>query len=107
MRSGLGWRSLDPVEAVAAVHEIENKDTLLRVAYEARNPEARRLAVLKTGDRELMASFARTDISPIVRRRLVRELDDIELVRYIYRNDSDWSVRDSALGRLKKLEQEE
>ena len=26
MRSGLGWRSLDPVEAVADVHSIENKD---------------------------------------------------------------------------------
>ena len=106
MRSGLGWRSLDPVEAVAAVHEIENKDTLLRIAYEARNPEARRLAVLKIGDKELMASFAKHDISPIVRRRLVRELDDIELVRYIRQNDSDWSVRDSALGRLKTLEEE-
>lgn len=106
MRSGLGWRSLDPVEAVAAVHEIENKNTLLQVAYEARNPEARRLAVLKTGDKGLMASFAKSDISPIVRRRLVRELDDIELVRYIRQNDSDWSVRESALGRLKQLEQE-
>jgi hypothetical protein len=37
---------------------------------------------------------------------MVRELDDIELVRSIYQNDSDWSVRDSALGRLKTLEQE-
>jgi hypothetical protein len=27
-------------------------------------------------------------------------------VRYIRQNDSDWSVRDSALGRLKTLEEE-
>jgi hypothetical protein len=47
MRSGLGWRSLNPVEAVAAVHSIENKDLLFRIAYEARNPEARRLALIR------------------------------------------------------------
>lgn len=107
MRSGLGWRSLDPVEAVADVHSIDNKDSLLRIAHEARNPEARRLALLKIGDKELMAIYAQSDISPIVRRRLVRELDDIELVRHISKNDQDWSVRDSALTRLKKLEEED
>lgn len=53
-----------------------------------------------------MASLAKHNHTPIVRRRLVRELDDIELVRYIRQNDSDWSVRESALGRLKQLEQE-
>ena len=106
MRSGLGWRSLDPIEAVADVHSIENKDMLFRIAYEARNPEARRLALLKMGDKRLMATFAQSDPSPIVRRRMVRELDDIELGRYIRKNDSDWSVRESALGRLKQLEQE-
>ena len=51
MRSGLGWQSLDPMEAVAAVHSIENKNLLLRIAYEARNPEARRLALIKMGDK--------------------------------------------------------
>lgn len=25
MRSGLGWQSLDPMEAVAAVHSIDNR----------------------------------------------------------------------------------
>ena len=98
MRSGLGWRSLNPVEAVADVHSIENKDLLLRIAYEARNPEARRLALIKTGDKRLMASFAQSDSSPIVRRRMVRELDDIELVRRIAENDDDRSARVSDRG---------
>ena len=104
MRSGLGWRSLNPVEAVADVHSIENKDLLLRIAYEARNPEARRLALIKMGDKRLMASFAQSDSSPIVRRRMVRELDDIELVRRIAENDDDRSVRESADQRLTQLE---
>ena len=104
MRSGLGWQSLDPMEAVAAVHSIENKNLLLRIAYEARNPEARRLALIKMGDKELMASFAQSDISPIVRRRMVRELDDIELVSRIADNDDDRSVRESARQRLTQLE---
>ena len=104
MRSGLGWQSLDPMEAVAAVHSIENKNLLLRIAYEARNPEARRLALIKMGDKELMASFAQSDISPIVRRRMVRELDDIELVSRIADNDDDRSVRESARQRLAQLE---
>ena len=104
MRSGLGWRSLNPVEAVADVHAIENRDLLLRIAYEARNPEARRLALIKMGDKRLMASFAQSDSSPIVRRRMVRELDDIELVRRIAENDDDRSVRESAGQRLTQLE---
>ena len=104
MRSGLGWRSLNPVEAVADVHSIENKDLLLRIAYEARNPEARRLALIKMGDKRLMAAFAQSDSAPIVRRRMVRELDDIELVRQIAENDDDRSVRDSARQRLAQLE---
>lgn len=104
MRSGLGWQSLNPVEAVAAVHSVENKDLLLRIAYEARNPEARRLALIKMGDKGLMASFAQSDSSPIVRRRMVRELDDIELVRRIAENDDDRSVRESADQRLTQLE---
>ena len=104
MRSGLGWRSLDPVEAVADVHSIENKDTLLQIAHEARNPEARRLALIKMGDKRLMEAFARSDLSPIVRRRMVRELDDIELVRSIAEDDDDRSVRDSAYQRLAQLE---
>ena len=105
MRSGLGWRSLNPVEAVADVHSIENRDLLLRIAYEARNPEARRLALIKMGDKRLMASFAQSDSSPIVRRRMVRELDDIELVRRIAENDDDRSVRESADQRLTQLEE--
>ena len=104
MRSGLGWQSLDPMEAVAAVHSIENKNLLLRIAYEARNPEARRLALIKMGDKGLMASFAQSDIFPIVRRRMVRELDDIELVSRIADNDDDRSVRESARQRLAQLE---
>jgi hypothetical protein len=106
MRSGLGWRSLNPVEAVADVHSIENKDTLFRIAHEARNPEARRLALIKMGDKRLMAAFAQSDCSPIVRRRMVRELDDIALVRHIAENDDDRSVRESAAQRLAQLERE-
>ena len=103
MRSGLGWQSLNPVEAVAAVHSIENRDLLFRIAYEARNPEARRLALLKMGDKRLMESFAQSDSSPIVRRRMVRELDNIELVGRIAENDDDRSVRESADQRLSQL----
>ena len=106
MRSGLGWRSLNPVEAVADVHSIENKDTLFRIAHEARNPEARRLALIKMGDKQLMAVFAQSDRSPIVRRRMVRELDDLALVRQIAENDDDRSVRESADWRLTQLEKE-
>ena len=106
MRSGLGWRSLNPVEAVADVHSIENKETLFRIAHEARNPEARRLALIKMGDKGLMAAFAQSDCSPIVRRRMVRELDDIALVRHITENDDDRSVRESADRRLAQLERE-
>ena len=102
MRTGLGWRSLDPVEAVAAVHEVSDPTELLRIAHEARCAEARRLAVLKTGDKDLMRLFALMDVSPIVRRRLVR--DDIETVRKITDEDEDRSVRDSARGRLAQLE---
>lgn len=104
MRSGLGWRSLNPVEAVADVHSIENKNELFRIVFEARNPEARRLALLKIGDKQLMAAFAQYDPSPIVRRRMVRELDDTELVRRIAENDDDRSVRKSAGQRLSQLE---
>ena len=104
MRSGLGWQSLNPMEAVAAVHDIDNKNELFRIAHEARNPEARRLALIKLGDKRLMADFAQSDISPIVRRRMVRELDDIELVRRIAENDDDRSVRESAGQRLAQLE---
>ena len=105
MRSGLGWRSLNPIEAVTDIQSIENKDTLLRIAYEARLPDARRMALLKLRDnKELMASFAKYDPSPTVRRRLVRELDDIELVRHIMSEDEDSSVRDSACMRLSQLE---
>lgn len=105
MRTGLGWRSLDPMEAVDAVHEVSDPKELLRIAHEARCAEARRLAVLKTGDKDLMRLFALTDVSPIVRRRLVRELDDIETVRKIADEDEDRTVRDSARGRLAQLEQ--
>ena len=75
-RSGLGWRSFDPREAVSAVHEIENPAALRQVIFEARNPEARRLALIKLGDKALMGSFALSDPSPIVRRRMARALDD-------------------------------
>ena len=100
---GLGWRSLDPVEAVAAVHAVENRGELYRIAEEARNPEARRLALLKLKDRDKIAHAARWDVSPIVRRRMIRELDDRDLIREIAEEDSDASVRDSAFARLKQL----
>ena len=104
MRTGLGWRSLDPQEAVSAVHEVSDQKELLCIAHEARCAEARRLAVLKTGDQDIMRAFALTDVSPLVRRRLVRELNDIEAVRKIADEDEDPSVRDAARGRLARLE---
>ena len=103
MRGTLGWRSLDPAEAVAAVHEIENKEQLRQIAFEARNPEARRLALLKLRDPELLKSFAENDPSPIVRRRLVREIADADLLRRIAEKDEDYSVVQSAEKRLQAL----
>ncbi len=103
MRTGLGWRSLDPVEAVSAVHAIQDRNTLLRIASEAMHPEARRMALLKLGDKDLMASFALSDASPVVRRRMVRELDDIKTVLHIAENDMDSSVKESACMRLEQL----
>ena len=100
---GLGWRSLDAVEAVAAVHAVENREELYRIADEAMHPEARRMALLKLGDQEKTAHAAEWDISPIVRRRMVRELDDEALVEKIAQQDTDSSVRDSAFERLKEL----
>ncbi len=105
MRSGLGWRSLSPVEAVAAVHEIENRAELRQVAFEARNPEARRLAVLKLKDPDLTEAFARSDASPIVRRRLVRELTEAEVLQEIIERDHDPSVVQSAKERQSALEE--
>jgi hypothetical protein len=103
MRTGLGWRSLDPVEAVAAVHAIDDRKTLIRIAQEAMHPEARRMALLKLQDKDLMAHFALYDTSPIVRRRMVRELDDVETVRRVAENDIDSSVRESACARLEQM----
>lgn len=106
-RSGLGWRSFDPREAVAAVHEIENPGTLRQIIFEARNPEARRLALIKLGDKNLMGSFALTDPSPIVRRRMARVLDDKDILEKILDEDDDRSVRDAARSRLEQLEKAE
>ena len=52
MRTGLGWRSLDPVEAVAAVHEIKTREELYRVVEQAMHPEARRMALLRLGGKD-------------------------------------------------------
>lgn len=101
--TGLGWRSLDAVEAVASVHAVEDREELYTIAEEAMHPEARRMALLKLGDQEKTAHAAEWDISPIVRRRMVRELDDEALLEKIARNDKDRSVTDSALERLKEL----
>jgi hypothetical protein len=103
MRTGLGWRSLDPVEAVAAVHEIKTREELYRVVEQAMHPEARRMALLRLGDKNLMARYAEWDPSPIVRRRMVRELDDEALVQRIAESDPDSSVKDSAYSRLRQL----
>ena len=101
--TGLGWRSLDAVEAVAAVHAVEDREELYTIAEEAMHPEARRMALLKLGDKEKTAHAAEWDISPIVRRRMVRELDDEALLEKIERNDKDQSVRDAAFERLKEM----
>lgn len=104
MRDGLGWRSLDSRESVSGVQKVSNRDALIRIAYEARNPEARRMALLQLGDKLLFESFAKYDKSPIVRRRMVREIDDADIIRTIAENDDDRSVRDSAYKRLEELE---
>lgn len=61
------------------------------------------MALLRLGDKDLMAHYAEWDPSPIVRRRMVRELDDGALVQKIAETDRDNSVRDSAYNRLKQL----
>lgn len=102
--TGLGWRSLDAVEAVAAVHAVKDRKELYRIAEEAMHPEARRLALLKLGDKEKMSHAARWDISPVVRRRMVRELDDEAFLAEIAESDKDQTVTDAALERLKELQ---
>ena len=37
--TGLGWRSLDAVEAVAAVHAVEDREELYTIAEEAMHPK--------------------------------------------------------------------
>ena len=101
--TGLGWRSLDAVEAVAAVHAVEDREELYRIAEEAIHPEARRLALLKLGDQEKMSHLAEWDVSPVVRRRMVRELNDEALLEKIAKNDKDRSVTEAAFERLDEL----
>lgn len=107
MFTGLGWRSLDPREAVAAVHGIEDRDLLLQVAHEAMHPEARRMALIKLDDKYLTEAFALNDPSPIVRRRMVRMISDREVLEEIIGKDDDSSVTDAAYSRLRYLEEQE
>ena len=105
--SGLGWRSLDPREAVADVHSIDDRNMLIRIAYEAMHPEARRMALIKLNDKNLTESFALSDRSPIVRRRMVRMIDDREVLKRIIDNDSDRTVVSAACERMDFLNKQE
>lgn len=98
----MSWYSLDPRQAVRAVHELDERQ-LLQVAYQARCAEARRAALLKLNDQRLYCVFAADDPAPLVRRRLVREITDTDTVRKIAENDEDASVRDAAEKRLREL----
>ena len=99
----MSWYDLDPRIAIRDLEGM-NKQQLFQVAYQARNPEVRRSAILRIGDPELTRAFAKEDPSPIVRRRLVRELRDMAVLAHIANNDADISVRETALGQIEKLQ---
>ena len=95
MRSGLGWRSLDPREATADVHSLP-LESLRTVIENARCAEARRVALIRLGDEGLMEQAALSDPAPLVRRRMVRELHHIDILQKIADEDPDDSVRAEA-----------
>jgi hypothetical protein len=104
MRSGLGWRSLDPGEATADVHSLP-LESLRTVIENARCAEARRVALIRLGDEGLMEQAALSDPAPLVRRRMARELHNADILRTIADEDPDDSVRAEAGKRLGQLQQ--
>ena len=100
--SEMGWYSLDPRQAVRAVHRMK-EGQLLQVVYQSRCAEARRAALLRLNDQDLYRVFAKDDPAPLVRRRIVREITDTDTVRKIAENDKDASVREAAEKRLSEL----
>lgn len=99
----MSWYDLDPRIAIRDLEGM-NKKQLFQVAYQARNPEVRRSAILRIGDPDLTRTFAKEDPSPIVRRRLVRELRDMAVLEHIANNDADATVRETALEQIEKLQ---
>ena len=99
---GSYWNSPVAGNALRGVEGL-NRRELLDAAYGARNPEARRLAALRLGDMAVIRSLALTDPSPIVRRRMVREVDDEKTLRRILESEEDEDVREAAVKRLESL----
>ena len=99
----MSWYDFDPRIAIRDLEGM-NKQQLFQVAYQARNPEVRRSAILRIGDPGLTRTFAKEDPSPIVRRRLVRELRDMAVLEHIANNDADATVRETALEQIEKLQ---
>lgn len=96
------YDSMDPVQAVKGIENLSDRQ-LLDVAYSARSPYARRLALIRLNDSDLFRVFALTDPSPDVRRRMVREINDKDTLEEIIEKDTDRSVRLEAINRLEKI----
>lgn len=98
----MSWYSLDPRQAVRAVHSMD-QGQLLQVVYQSRCAEARRAALLRLDDQDLFRIFAKDDPAPLVRRRIVREITDAATLAVIAQTDADADVRSSAEKRLAEL----
>lgn len=102
-RSEGNYMSLDPVTAMRGVRQDMSREQLIEVAYNARCGEARRIALVYLGDQGFMESFAKEDPDPMVRRGLVRRLENREVVKHIAKNDPDSSVREAAEQTLQQM----
>lgn len=98
------YMSLDPIVAMNGVSPDMSRQQLIDVAYNARCGLARRLALVYLKDPILTEIFAKSDPDPVVRRRLVRELKDVDLLNEIYEKEWDASVKQSIRKRLEELE---
>ena len=98
------YMSLDPETAMRGVRSDMTDQQLREVAFSARCGAARRIALVRLSDPALTAAFAKEDPDPMVRRGLVRHLNDRALLKEIIDKDGDHSVRQAAEDTLARLE---
>ena len=99
------WRSLDPDNAMRGVRDDMSRSELIEVAYNARCGAARRIALVRLNDPAMIASFAKEDSDPMVRRGLVLRLENRTVLEHIINTDADASVREAAMRTLEQIDQ--